>query len=37
MDQWLAMLRTALEKNYDRLDEVLASMEDRKTKGGERR
>jgi DNA-binding transcriptional ArsR family regulator len=27
MDQWLAMLRTALEKNYDRLDEVLASME----------
>lgn len=27
MDQWLAMLRTALEKNYDRLDEVLAGME----------
>src|SRR5262249_45178111 len=27
MDQWLAMLRKALEKNYDRLDEVLASME----------
>lgn len=25
MDQWLGMLRTALEKNYDRLDEVLAS------------
>src|SRR5262244_1689486 len=24
MDQWLAMLRKALEKNYDRLDEVLA-------------
>lgn len=27
MDQWLAMLRKALEKNYDRLDEVLAAME----------
>jgi len=27
MDQWLAMLRNALEKNYDRLDEVLAAME----------
>lgn len=27
MDQWLGMLRTALEKNYDRLDEVLAAME----------
>jgi DNA-binding transcriptional ArsR family regulator len=27
MDQWLAMLRRALEKNYDRLDEVLAGME----------
>ena len=26
MDQWLAMLRKALERNYDRLDEVLASM-----------
>jgi DNA-binding transcriptional ArsR family regulator len=39
MDQWLAMLRKALEKNYDRLDEVLAAMEsgqetkpDKKTK-----
>jgi DNA-binding transcriptional ArsR family regulator len=30
MDQWLAMLRKALEKNYDRLDEVLASMEQHK-------
>jgi DNA-binding transcriptional ArsR family regulator len=28
MDQWLAMLRKALEKNYDRLDEVLARMEE---------
>src|SRR3981081_4322132 len=27
MDQWLPMLRKALEKNYDRLDEVLAGME----------
>jgi DNA-binding transcriptional ArsR family regulator len=27
MDQWLAMLRRALEKNYDRLDNVLAAME----------
>ena len=35
MDQWLAMLRTALEKSYDRLDEVLASME--KQKRGEKR
>src|SRR5580693_7006120 len=35
MDQWLAMLRKALEKNYDRLDEVLATME--KQKRGEKR
>jgi DNA-binding transcriptional ArsR family regulator len=27
MDQWLSMLRGALEKNYERLDAVLASME----------
>ena len=27
MDQWLAMLRQALEKNYDRLDGVLGRME----------
>jgi DNA-binding transcriptional ArsR family regulator len=27
MDQWLAMLRRALETNYDRLDEVLEGME----------
>jgi DNA-binding transcriptional ArsR family regulator len=25
-DQWLAMLRKAFEKNYDRLDRVLAAM-----------
>ena len=35
MDQWLAMLRKALEKSYDRLDEVLASME--KQRRGEKR
>jgi len=27
MDQWLAMLRKALEKNYDRLDGILAAMQ----------
>ena len=27
MDQWLGVLRKALEKNYDRLDQVLAEME----------
>ena len=27
MDQWLAMLRKALERNYNRLDQVLASAE----------
>ena len=35
MDHWLAMLRKALEKNYDRLDGVLAEMqseEKRKTR-----
>jgi DNA-binding transcriptional ArsR family regulator len=30
IDQWLAMLRKALEKNYDRLDQVLATMEHHK-------
>ncbi len=30
MDQWLAMLRKALEKNYDRLDKVLAGMDQHK-------
>jgi DNA-binding transcriptional ArsR family regulator len=37
MDQWLAMLRKALGKNYDRLDEVLASMSQPKTKRGAKR
>jgi DNA-binding transcriptional ArsR family regulator len=26
IDRWLAVLRDALAKNYDRLDEVLAAM-----------
>jgi len=30
IDQWLAMLRKALAKNYDRLDEILAEMETKK-------
>ena len=30
MDRWLAMLRKALEHNYDRLDSVLASIEQKK-------
>ena len=36
MDQWLAMLRKALEKNYDRLDVVLASTEQPRIKRGEK-
>lgn len=32
MDRWLAMLRKALERNYDRLDGVLAEMEAEKPK-----
>jgi DNA-binding transcriptional ArsR family regulator len=35
MDQWLVMLRKALDKNYERLDKVLAAME--KNKKGENR
>jgi DNA-binding transcriptional ArsR family regulator len=30
LDRWLGMLRKALEKNYDRLDEVLTAMEPKK-------
>ena len=37
MDQWLAMLRKALEKNYERLDIVLAGMNQPKTGRGEER
>ena len=36
MDQWLAMLRKALEKNYNRLDKVLAERESATNKGGKR-
>jgi DNA-binding transcriptional ArsR family regulator len=32
IDQWLAMLRKALAKNYDRLDEVLAGMKPKRRK-----
>jgi DNA-binding transcriptional ArsR family regulator len=37
VDQWLAMLRKALEKNYDRLDQVLADLGPSKIKRGEKR
>ena len=30
MDQWLAMLRMSLERNYDRLDGVLAALQSTK-------
>ncbi|HWW97791.1 MAG TPA: metalloregulator ArsR/SmtB family transcription factor [Edaphobacter sp.] len=33
VDRWLAMLRSALEKNYDRLDHVLAEMKPEKLRG----
>ena len=32
IDQWLAMLRKALARNYDRLDELLAEMKPPKRK-----
>lgn len=32
MDEWLEMLREALDRNYRRLDQVLAAMEPRKEK-----
>ncbi|HEY7209884.1 MAG TPA: metalloregulator ArsR/SmtB family transcription factor [Bryobacteraceae bacterium] len=32
VDQWLAMLRKALARNYDRLDQVLAEMKPKKGK-----
>jgi hypothetical protein len=32
LDEWLAMLREGLERNYDRLDQVLAAMERDKRK-----
>ena len=30
LDQWISVFRKALEKNYDRLDQVLAAMEPNK-------
>jgi len=30
MDQWLGVLRKVLERNYDRLDEVLANIDQHK-------
>ena len=36
MDQWLAMLRKALEKNYARLDQVLAGIKQPKMRTGEK-
>ena len=32
IDQWLSMLRNALEKNYSRLDELLEDMQSQKGK-----
>jgi DNA-binding transcriptional ArsR family regulator len=32
LDEWIGALRRALERNYDRLDEVLAAMEPEKEK-----
>jgi DNA-binding transcriptional ArsR family regulator len=32
IDQWLAVLREALARNYDRLDEVLAAMQSKERK-----
>ena len=34
MDQWLEMLRKALETNYERLDAILAGMKEAKRRGG---
>jgi DNA-binding transcriptional ArsR family regulator len=34
IDQWLATLRDALSRNYDRLDEVLAAMNREKERNG---
>ena len=36
MDQWLEMLRKALETNYERLDAVLAGITETKKKGGKK-
>ena len=34
IDQWLGMLRTALAKSYERLDEMLATMQSEQGKDG---
>jgi DNA-binding transcriptional ArsR family regulator len=36
MDHWLATLRKALERNYERLDAVLAGMNQPRKKGGKK-
>jgi len=36
IDQWLEMLRKALETNYERLDAVLASMKKPRKEGGQK-
>jgi hypothetical protein len=33
IDLWLASLRESLEKNYDRLDEILAAMKPERKEG----
>lgn len=35
IDQWLAMLRKALAANYDRLDQVLAEMDEKTQESSE--
>lgn len=35
IEEWLTMLRKALSANYDRLDAVLAAMDDPKEKNDE--
>ncbi|HMD49514.1 MAG TPA: metalloregulator ArsR/SmtB family transcription factor [Bryobacteraceae bacterium] len=37
IDQWLAMLRKALAKNYQRLDQVLADMQSANTQSKNRK
>jgi DNA-binding transcriptional ArsR family regulator len=37
MDQWLETLRKALETNYERLDAVLAGINQPRKKGGQKR
>jgi hypothetical protein len=36
MEKWLAMLRAGMEKSYERLDLVLAEMDEPKKKKGRR-